>query len=242
MLTGIVPQTWQMMLAGAPVEVLAARFDDLSPHTDALQGVLSADERADAAIRGDRAGARRFVLARGWLRSVLAGRLEKSGCLTAPESLVIERQKGGKPRLVAGQGALHFNLSHGAGWVVVALCSRRDVGVDVEAYRPRPVDDPLRIARRWFAPAEIDALVHASGEDARDRLFLELWSLKEAVSKAQGRGMAAGLGLDVLPVLTASEQTARVRCEGGLFDVLRPLSLPDATGHFCVAAREEGPG
>lgn len=99
----------------------------------------------------------------------------------------IERGLHGKPRLRGS--TLHFNLSHSGGAVLVALSRRRAVGVDLEMpHRARPV---LTLAKRWFdtrETAQLAALPRAS----RQKAFLQLWSCKEAVLKAHGRGIGYG--------------------------------------------------
>src|SRR5690606_33136115 len=65
-----------------------------------------------------------------------------------------------------------------------AFAWRRDVGVDVEAVRPRA---ELRLATRHFRDAEAAAIAAVEGE-ARTRLFTRCWTRKEALLKANGSG------------------------------------------------------
>jgi 4'-phosphopantetheinyl transferase len=118
------------------------------------------------------------------LRTLLAGYLNREAM-----TVRIERSDHGKP-YVAGKPALEFNLSHSAGAALVALSRNQPLGVDLEIpRRPRPV---LALAQRFFAPAEAAALA-ALPEARRQTAFLNLWSGKEAVLKALGRGIAFGL-------------------------------------------------
>jgi 4'-phosphopantetheinyl transferase len=96
------------------------------------------------------------------------------------------RDPGGKPRLPGGPS---FNLSHSHGIAVVAIQESGEpleLGVDVEA--PWRSTDYDAIARRFFAAPERDAL-DALEEDERRTRFFELWTLKEAVLKATGKGL-----------------------------------------------------
>jgi len=109
----------------------------------------------------------------------------------AAADITIERDGHGKPFLVSpGGGDVQFNLSHSGNALVVAIARGQAVGVDIESgTRERPW---LALARRYFTPAEYAALASLP----RSRLpsaFLELWSCKEAVVKALGRGIAFGL-------------------------------------------------
>ena len=82
-------------------------------------------------------------------------------------------------------------------------------GVDLERMRAHP--KALPIARRYFSPDET-ALLASVTEPQRDRTFLELWTAKEAVLKALGRGLA--FGLDRLSIGGSSELPVLGRLEG----------------------------
>jgi 4'-phosphopantetheinyl transferase len=104
-------------------------------------------------------------------------------------ALALRRGEFGKPFL-AEPGAVEFNLSHSGEAHVLALGGRQALGVDIETLRRRrPV---LELARRFFSAVEADALA-ALDPDRRQRAFLRLWSCKEAVVKAIGRGIGFGL-------------------------------------------------
>jgi 4'-phosphopantetheinyl transferase len=111
---------------------------------------------------------------------------------------------------------------------VVVLPPIGEVGIDLEAPRPRP--DLLPVARRFFAQAEADAVEAAEGE-LRSRAFLRLWTRKEAVLKATGRG----IGVDTRRIAVGIAQCApRVVVD---FDP-RPLLLRDveiAPGYLAAA-------
>jgi 4'-phosphopantetheinyl transferase len=98
----------------------------------------------------------------------------------------------GKPFLDPASSAsrLFFNAAHSGDWVLVALARGRDLGVDVEAHRT--MSDVIDIARRFFAPPELEAL-EAWPEEAREAAFFRIWTRKEAVVKALGTGISAGL-------------------------------------------------
>lgn len=95
----------------------------------------------------------------------------------------------GKPRLAA-PAAPGFNLSHSGGVVLLAIARGVDPGIDVEALRPRP--RALQLAQRYFTAAEAAVLARLPEGD-RQQTFYRLWTAKEAVLKALGRGLAFGL-------------------------------------------------
>lgn len=123
-------------------------------------------------------------VANGRLRRLLAGYLGRSEA-----EVVMQRSAHGKPFLALA-GAPQFNLSHSGAHVAVALARPVAPGVDVELpQRPRPV---LALARRYFHPDEATALAALPAERV-DAAFHALWTCKEAVLKAHGRGLAFGL-------------------------------------------------
>jgi 4'-phosphopantetheinyl transferase len=107
---------------------------------------------------------------------------------TAVANVRVDVQPNGKPRL--HDGSLHFNVSHSGNAMLLALSRKQEIGVDLEfSRRPRRV---VELAERWFDPAEAAAL-QLLPESLRQTAFLNLWTCKEAVLKADGGGIASGL-------------------------------------------------
>lgn len=103
----------------------------------------------------------------------------------------------GRPRLADGlDPSLDFNWSHSGNQAVIALARGVAPGVDIERRRER--ERLLAIAQRFFSADEAAALAALPAAD-RDTAFLRLWTAKEAILKAIGRGIAFGLKrLDVV--------------------------------------------
>ena len=127
-----------------------------------------------------------FLVAHALVRTTLS-----RYCPVSPGAWEFEMGERGRPEIAGPVDAgLRFNLSHTPGRAVCAVARDRDVGVDVE--RLSRVTQPLLIADRFFAPAEIAAL-RASHESQRRQRFFELWTLKESYIKARGLGLAIPL-------------------------------------------------
>ena len=113
-----------------------------------------------------------------------------AGLAPVPSSrLRLGHEPGGRP--VVRGAAVHVSLSHGRGVVAAAASTDFPVGVDVEAVRRIPVRD---LARRWLRVAEAE-WIERREPDERIVAFLWLWTQKEALGKACGRGLAGGAGL-----------------------------------------------
>lgn len=97
----------------------------------------------------------------------------------------------GRPALAeAHDRSLDFNWSHSGDRALIAVARHAAPGVDLERVRPR--QRALAIAERFFRPDEAAALAALPDED-RTLAFLEMWTAKEALVKALGRGIAFGL-------------------------------------------------
>jgi 4'-phosphopantetheinyl transferase len=152
----------------------------------AAASVLSDDEIAQYRRFHFARDARDYAAAHALLRHTLSrddGR--------PPEQWRFERTTSGRPFLIdAGDAPASFSLSHTHGMVACAVTKGADVGVDVECI-DRDVN-AADIAARFFAPAESAHLMQLDADARRDRFF-DLWTLKEALVKALGTGMAMSL-------------------------------------------------
>ncbi|MFI7436302.1 4'-phosphopantetheinyl transferase family protein [Micromonospora haikouensis] len=152
---------------------------------------------------GDRPAAARRLLRRAG--GALLGRAEAE--------IRVGRDAAGRPLVDAGDAVeLPVSLSHAGGVVVVAARRGGGVGVDVERRRELPA---LALADRWYAPQEA-AWLRGRPPGQRVEAFLLLWTAKEAVGKALGRGLRDGGLRRPMPV------------PGGPGELLRPV--PGAGG------------
>ena len=149
-----------------------------------LDGVLSPDERERAARFAISLHGKRFVAARGILRTILS---RYAGA--APAEIRFSYGPHGKPFLSpeAGRGEIHFNVSHAADRALIAVTKGREIGVDIESIGERPFD--MGIVRRFFSPRE-GAVLLSAPEAARASLFAAIWTRKEACIKASGLGLS----------------------------------------------------
>jgi 4'-phosphopantetheinyl transferase len=127
--------------------------------------------------------ARRYVVARGILRSLLFG-------FTGTDARKLRFTYGasGKPAL-ADRDDIQFNISHSADLGLFAFSPDRPVGVDVE--NERPVRRLLDVAQRFMSDDELRSLAETA-EDRRNAAFLRSWVVREARLKAEGKGVWSG--------------------------------------------------
>ena len=158
-----------------------ADLDRPQAELDRLAASLSEEERQRAARYVFERDARRFMVARGILRTVL-GRYLQSSAATIRFCYSIQ----GKPALASGSAPC-FNVAHSHELALFVLARGRPVGIDVEKYRP--LDNAEGIARRFFSPPEIKVLLATEPEE-RTRRFFQIWTHKEAIVKALGEGLS----------------------------------------------------
>jgi 4'-phosphopantetheinyl transferase len=166
---------------------------------DKAEALLSDDEKARHRSFVSPELQRRFLAARAGMRLLLARHLDLD-----PRALSFVLNEFGKPRLVCAK-PVHFNLSHSGGRAVLAVSDAAPVGIDLE--RIRSIDH-VDLAKRYFHPNELAAIV--GRHDAADQLraFFLIWTLKEAVVKALGSGLSIPLGSFDVSIISARPQLA----------------------------------
>jgi 4'-phosphopantetheinyl transferase len=169
---GIFPGPHELVLIAATLYVGADRLERLRK---------SFSPREEERFQSFATDALRSIwgAARGTLREVLGRAL---GC--APAEVEFRYGPHGKPYLAGSP--LRFNISHSGALALIAL-SRAEVGADVELPRPRRSD---AIARRFYAPGEIERLFAERDAERRADAFFRLWTCKEAFLKATGEGLS----------------------------------------------------
>jgi 4'-phosphopantetheinyl transferase len=151
--------------------------------------VLSSAEQQAAARFRFEADRERSVVARGGLRWILS-----AYCGVAPDALKFQVTGHGKPSLLGLPAAPQFNVSHSGDYVLIGVTISAPCGVDIERSNPRVKEK--EIARRYFCPREVEWL------DRTRQGFLRLWTMKESIIKAVGRGLSIPLSdVDVTDVV-----------------------------------------
>jgi 4'-phosphopantetheinyl transferase len=157
-----------------------------------LEALLDADERNYVARLAFAADCRDVIAAHGLLKEMLRDRFG-----LAPDDWRLSYgAPGTKPRLVGLSCAeLDVNITHSRGMVACAVGTECLVGIDAE---PLDRDVDLASATEILSADERCWLSRQPLSEAKGK-FLRLWTLKEAVIKADGRGF--GLPLDAFAVL-----------------------------------------
>jgi 4'-phosphopantetheinyl transferase len=145
--------------------------------------LLSSSEQADANRRRLGLVRDRFTIGRACMRLLIGNALQID-----PRSVTIAKGPHGKPELPSLQEpAISFNLAHSEDTLLFALRRQGAIGVDVE-YFDRSTDI-MEVAQANFTSKESDSLAAIADDHTRLRTFYRYWTRKEAIGKADGRGL-----------------------------------------------------
>ena len=233
------PPSWDsppkaLILPSNAVHVWRASLHVPASELRALEGTLTTDELARAKQFYFQKHREHFIAGRGLLRDILSRYLDRE-----PDQLRFCYNTYGKPDLTEDTGAegLCFNLSHSHGIALYALTRGREIGVDIEYFRPDV--EAEKLAERFFSPREA-AVLRALPEHLRREGFFNCWTRKEAYIKAEGRGMSIPLSaFDVS--LTPGEPAALLRTENHPQETARwsLQTLNPAPGYAAALAVKE---
>jgi 4'-phosphopantetheinyl transferase len=198
-----------LALSHDEVHVFCACLDQPASRLQELAQTLSESERIRAERFHFEKDRKRFIIARGLLRTIL-------GCYLDIEPSRVQFSYGsyGKPALgeTSGSSGLRFNLSHSHFLALYAVTREREIGVDIEHVRPMP--EAEQIVKRFFSARE-NAVFCALPPSQKDEAFFNCWTRKEAYLKAIGSGLAQPL--DQIEVTLTLGEPARL------------LNIPGAT-------------
>jgi 4'-phosphopantetheinyl transferase len=210
--SGIVPTVW---ISAALAEADLGSYFHL----------LAFDEIARSRTLKRSADRGRFLTARLLLRLGLsltvANRLH-------PSAWRFSAGRFGKPEVAPGLPLIHFNVSHAARMVAVAIDPLMPIGVDVE-----PLDglSATELPSSVLSETERSALERCD-EHTRAREFVRLWTLKEAHVKRSGLGVHldfASFAIDWQPGRDA--QTIETNDE-----ILETRAIPGGDNAYQVSA------
>lgn len=200
-----------MQLRDAQVDLWLLRPEVVAPEVALRRYLdwLSDDER----LRRERfyfdRDRHRFLLTRALVRSVLSHYANRP-----PASWRFTTNAYGRPELIEPPpGVPRFNLSHTAGLIVCAISAAGQLGVDAE--RVVPERARIELARRFFAPAEAEA-IECTPAPRRAGRFFEFWTLKESYIKARGLGLTLPLASFAFEL--ADDRAPRLVCAPGCGD------------------------
>lgn len=134
-----------------------------------------------------------FIVRHGLLRVLIGKYLRLS-----PNLIQFKCGKYGKPSIVqdSNKGILQFNMSYSREQILFAFTLNRSVGADIEFMKVS--SDMDSVARLSFSPQEYEAF-EKTIQSLKTHCFYRIWTRKEALLKAMGKGLGGG-SLDEIDV------------------------------------------
>lgn len=174
-----------------------------------LEDSLSVDEWRRVRLFSSPVPARRFIVRRGVLRRTLGQYLNAT-----PEDIRFVYNKHGKPFLAPELSSdLQFSLSDSGDLAALSVGISEPLGLDIERLRTVPLFSELEFGQPLLPEEEYPA---SSAAAARISAFLQAWTRREALAKAEG------VGLQLLSGQFASD---------GLPDYAPPVSSEPSAPH-----------
>lgn len=175
-----------MIIQRADITLIHTDTDIAGTPEELLLPTLTEDEQERAAKYRFPADRTRFIVRRGLLRGMLGATLGID-----PVHIRFATTQVGKPFIAFPENSgLFFNLSHSGNQIVYAFSKYPETGIDIE--RIREVEAIDRLARNYFSAEEYAILVNLPSRE-KNRAFIKIWSIKEALIKASGWPLEQGL-------------------------------------------------
>ena len=177
----------QVDVASRIVHLWWLDLDELARSRKLLTEHLSPDERLRAERSSGGVTGSRFALGRGGLREIVG-----LYCGVQPVHVEFVYGPSGKPGLVGVSGAdlPTFNVSYAGRLMVIAVGTGGELGIDVELLTRHA--DITPIADAVFSQGELNMLATMPTRK-REKAMVRGWTGKEAILKADGRGLVTHL-------------------------------------------------
>ncbi len=145
--------------------------------------VLSSKEKERAGRFINQTDSLRYICNHRFMRKVLSGYLN-----IEPDKISYEYGPFGKPYI---NHDINFNISYRNKYGLLAISTGSEVGIDME--QEREIDDILSFVSLYFSGNERAVILKEKNNNQINRMFF-FWTLKEALTKAQGKGVSSDFG------------------------------------------------
>lgn len=217
---------FQMTHTGAYIWVID--LDAPRHQIDRYLSIVSRAELKQAGTMVNPHDVQRRIIGFGVRRIILGGYLGMK-----PADIALTANAYGKPSVSNAIEPIAFNMSHSDNLAILAITPAQTIGVDIEALR---VDiDFTATVQTFFSTTEQTAFTGIYPED-RLPIFYNLWTRKEALTKAVGLGMSMEFNSFSISMTTTPEVVA---LPDERFSSLRVTSLPVQNGFASALAIPE---
>lgn len=220
-------------LSGKDIHVWCVSLDLSERTIQTLQEHLSDDEQKRKKAFYFQEHRRRYIAARGLLRTLLGHYLD-----CHPAHLEFSYSERGKPKLKTfhHEKKLCFNLSHSNELALYAVSYERSIGVDIEYIEH--VREVEQLAQSFFFPGEYE-LISSLPEALKSEAFYNIWTCKEAYLKARGEGLSGLKNIEIPEELAVPSDVGSSQEEVSGFSMYR-LIVPQPGYAASLVAEGKG--
>jgi 4'-phosphopantetheinyl transferase len=116
-----------------------------------------------------------------------------------PTDICFKNNTYGKPSIAYPHTSIQFNISTSSNRFVAAFCLHHKIGVDIELIRH--IENINQLTTNYYTINEA-AWIYSHPESMLEKLFFSIWTQKEAIVKAIGKGLS--LEFNTFDILSAS--------------------------------------
>ena len=219
-----------MLLVVDEVHICCIGLDDFASQVQTFYQQLTIDEKRRAERYNFTSDKKRFITVRGVLRQIISNYLNVD-----PERIEFNYSHHGKSVLtnIYSDTDLRFNVSHSGELAMFVFALDREVGVDIEYIREIP--EMEQIVDHFFTDTEKIRFYKLS-KDIRKKVFFQIWTRKEALLKAIGKGLY--LSLDAFDVFSSPGKPINILNQdiNHISDKTSSWYVKDINPHACFAA------
>ncbi|AFH50190.1 Phosphopantetheinyl transferase [Ignavibacterium album JCM 16511] len=176
-----------MNIANSEIHIYSINITEPEYDFQKLKEVFSQDEKervSDYKFIKDR---ERAIVTFYFRRRILS---EYTG--KRPEELSFKKNNSGKPLIdIPEYDHLKFNYSHSGEMIIYAISKDSEIGVDIELVKEIP--DMNALVENYFSKEEIQVFKNMDNRNDQTNLFYKIWTRKEALVKASGKGISDDL-------------------------------------------------
>ncbi len=222
-----------MLITPSEVHVWRAEVDRPSAEIEQFVQILAPDEQQRSQRFRFEKDRKKFVIARGLLRMILARYLSVSS-----DRVLFSYSSKGKPAIANTypMGELCFNVSHSHQMALYAIALNRPVGIDLEHIRPI---EAVALSQRFFLPSEAIVIRSLIGTE-QHQVFFRGWTQKEAYLKATGDGLGQLASVEV--ALTESMRLISIDGDVNIAAqwFVQEIAMPDCATEYAAALVVKG--
>lgn len=222
-----------MLITPSEVHVWRAEVDRPSAEIEQFFQILAPDEQQRSQRFRFEKDRKKFVIARGLLRIILARYLSVSS-----DRVLFSYSSKGKPAIANTypMGELCFNVSHSHQMALYAIALNRPVGIDLEHIRPI---EAVALSQRFFLPSEAIVIRSLIGTE-QHQVFFRGWTQKEAYLKATGDGLGQLASVEV--ALTESMRLISIDGDVNIAAqwFVQEIAMPDCATEYAAALVVKG--